>query len=111
MSKGLTLNKNSFKVYLADAKGTKLSDITDFKTTVTSEGEGKATIFNVALSSTYLQKDAFYEASQVVVEYSAVLNKYAVVGKEGNPNTDTKLEYGNRSKTSYVEGNTVYVYT
>ena len=111
MSKGLTLNKNSFKVYLADAKGTKLSDITDFKTTVTSEGEGKATIFNVALSSTYLQKDAFYEASQVVVEYSAVLNKYAVVGKEGNPNTDTKLEYGNRSKTSYVEGNTVYVYS
>ena len=111
MTKGLTLNKNSFKVYLADAKGTKLSDITDFKTTVTSEGEGKATSFNVALSSTYLQKDAFYEASQVVVEYSAVLNKYAVVGKVGNPNTDTKLEYGNRSKTSYVEGNTVYVYT
>lgn len=111
MSKGLTLNKNSFKVYLADANNKKLSEVTDFKMTVTAEGEGKDTSFNVALSGDFLKKDAFYEADKVLVDYSAVLNKHSVIGKDGNPNTITKLEYGNRSKTAFVEGNTVYVYT
>lgn len=111
MSKGLTLNKNSFKVYLADANNKKLSEVTDFKMTVTAEGEGKDTSFNVALSGDFLKKDAFYEADKVLVDYSAVLNKHSVIGKDGNPNTITKLEYGNRSKTAFVKGNTVYVYT
>lgn len=111
MSKGLTLNKNSFKVYLADANNKKLSEVTDFKMTVTAEGEGKDTSFNVALSGDFLKKDAFYEADKVLVDYSAVLNKHSVIGKDGNPNTVTKLEYGNRSKTAFVTGNTVYVYT
>ena len=116
MSAGLTLNKNSFKVTLVDAKGAKVADLTkgtDYKVNVTSEGEGKNTKFNVALTSEYLAKSDFYtsNAKFVIVTYSATVNKYAVVGTAGNPNEDVKLEYGNDSGVDSVPGNKVYVYT
>ena len=116
MSAGLTLNKNSFKVTLVDAKGAKVADLTkgtDYKVNVTSEGEGKNTKFNVALTSEYLAKSDFYtsNAKFVIVTYSATLNKYAVKGTAGNPNEDVKLEYGNDSGVDSVPGNKVYVYT
>ena len=116
MSAGLTLNKNSFKVTLVDAKGAKVADLTkgtDYKVNVTSEGEGKNTKFNVALTSEYLAKSDFYTsgAKYVVVTYTANLNKYAVKGTAGNPNEDVKLEYGNASGVDSVPGNKVYVYT
>lgn len=115
MSKGLTLNKNSFKVYLADKDNNKISDITssDYSLNVTKEKAGDVTEFNVALSKTYLSKDNFYNdgVASVIVEYSAQLNKYAVKGSVGNPNEDVKLEYGNTSNTSSVNGNIVEVYT
>lgn len=116
MSAGLTLNKNSFKVTLVDAKGAKVADLTkgtDYKVNVTSEGEGKNTKFNVALTSEYLAKSDFYTsgAKYVVVTYTANLNKYAVKGTAGNPNEDVKLEYGNDSGVDSVPGNKVYVYT
>ena len=51
-------------------------------------------------------------AAYTSVTYSAKLNKYAVVGKAGNPNTETKLVYSNKNGVkSEVNGNTVYVYT
>lgn len=115
MSKGLTLNKNSFSVYLADKNGTKLSELstTDYALNVTKEAAGENTTFNVALTEDYLAEDIFYQsnATSLIVTYSATLNKYAVVGTTGNPNEDVKLEYGNKSTVSYVNGNTVYVYT
>lgn len=116
MSAGLTLNKSSFKVTLVDAKGAKVADLTkgtDYKVNVTSEGEGKNTKFNVALTPEYLAKSDFYTsgAKYVVVTYTANLNKYAVVGTAGNPNEDVKLEYGNTSGVDSVPGNKVYVYT
>lgn len=116
MSAGLTLNKSSFKVTLVDAKGAKVADLTkgtDYKVNVTSEGEGKNTKFNVALTSEYLAKSDFYtsNAKFVIVTYSATLNKYAVKGTAGNPNEDVKLEYGNTSGVDSVPGNKVYVYT
>lgn len=116
MSAGLTLNKNSFKVTLVDAKGAKVADLTkgtDYKVNVTSEGEGKNTKFNVALTSEYLAKSDFYtsNAKFVIVTYSTTVNKYAVVGTAGNPNEDVKLEYGNDSGVDSVPGNKVYVYT
>lgn len=116
MSAGLTLNKNSFKVTLVDAKGAKVADLTkgtDYKVNVTSEGEGKNTKFNVALTPEHLAKSDFYTsgAKYVVVTYTANLNKYAVKGTAGNPNEDVKLEYGNASGVDSVPGNKVYVYT
>ena len=115
MSKGLSLDSKSFSVYLADKDMNKIADIQkgDYTLNITKAKAGEQTDFNVALSKDYLAKNDFYEnnVAYLIVDYSANLNKYAIIGKEGNPNTDTKLEYGNRSKTSYVEGNTVYVYT
>lgn len=116
MSAGLTLNKNSFNVSLLTKDGTKITDLdnTEYEVNVTSEADGKNTLFNVALTNSYLQAEEFY-ASDVYytsVTYSAVLNKHAVVGVEGNPNTEGKLEYSNKNGvTSSVDGNTVYVYT
>lgn len=116
MSAGLTLNKGSFKVTLVDAKGAKVADLTkgtDYKVNVTSEGEGKNTKFNVALTSEYLAKSDFYTSNArfVIVTYSTTVNKYAVVGAAGTPNEDVKLEYGNDSGVDSVPGNKVYVYT
>lgn len=116
MSAGLTLDKDSVKVALLNAQGGKIADLTtsDYTLNVTSEVDGKATTFNVALTNTYLQKNDFYasNAAFTSVTYSAKLNKYAVVGKAGNPNTETKLVYANKNGVeSEVNGNTVYVYT
>lgn len=116
MSKGLTLNKNSFNVALLKADGSKITDLdkSEYTVNVTSEKEGANTVFNVALTKEYLQTDEFYSSDvyYTSVTYSAVLNKYAVVGTAGNPNTEVKLEYSNKNGVkSEVEGNTVYVYT
>ena len=115
MSKGLTFDKNSVKVYLADKDRKKLSTIanTNYTVNITSIKDGQDTEFNVALSKNYLADNAFYESSveYVLVTYSATLNKHAVVGVEGNPNEDVELKYGNDSHVDSVPGNTVYVYT
>ncbi len=116
MSSGLTIDKNSFNVALLKEDGTKITDLdsSEYTVNITSENEGENTLFNVALTHEYLQTDKFY-ASDVYytsVTYSAILNKYAVIGIEGNPNKEQKLEYSNKNGvTSDVEGNTVYVYT
>ncbi len=117
MSAGLTLDKNSFNVALLKADGTKITDLdaSEYTMTVTSEGDGQNTTFNVALTNAYLQTEEFYgtDVYYTSVTYSATLNKYAVVDPAvGNPNTDVKVEYSNKNGvTSEVEGNTVYVYT
>ena len=118
MSAGLTLDKDSVKVALLNAQGQKVNETdlapSDYTLNVTSEVDGKATTFNVALTNTYLQKNDFYAegVTYTSVTYSAKLNKYAVTGKLGNPNTETKLVYSNKNGVkSEVNGNTVYVYT
>lgn len=118
MSKGLTLDKDSFVVELQAADGSVISTLTettDFVVNVTSEGEGQDTEFNVDLTDTFLQKNDFYAATvaTIVVKYNAVLNKYATTDYTvGNPNEEVKLEYSNKNGVfDYVEGNTVYVYT
>lgn len=116
MSKGLTLDKNSFVVTLIKADGSKVADVakTNYDVNVTSEGDGENTVFNVALKKTYLQGEDFYatDVTFTSISYSATLNKHAVAGAAGNPNEDVKLVYANKNDVqSEVEGNKVYVYT
>ncbi len=115
MSKGLTFDKNSVKVFLADKDKKTLSTVSNnnYTINVTSEKDGQDTEFNVALTKSYLAGDDFYDTSveYVLVTYSAVLNKHAVVGIEGNPNEDVELKYGNDSHVDSVPGNEVFVYT
>ena len=113
MSKGLTLNQNSFAVALKDDAGTTLSTLatTDYTVNVTAEA-GRDTTFTVALNKAYLNKTDFYDADYVVITYSAVLNKYATTENVGNPNEAVKLTYSNKNDvTAEVDGNTVYAYT
>lgn len=113
MSKGLTLDKNSFDVALADAQGNITQDLapSDYAVSITAE-EGRDTTFTVSLKKAFLQKPEFYAADYVVTTYSAVLNKYATTEITGNPNDAVKLTYSNKNDvTAEVEGNTVYVYT
>ena len=115
MSKALTFDKSSVKVFLADKDRNSISRISanDYTVNVTSAAVGQDTEFNVSLNETYLAKNDFYasDVKFILVTYSATLNKYAVKGVEGNPNEDVKLEYGNNSTVDSVPGNTVYVYT
>ena len=115
MSKGLTFDKNSVKVFLADKDKKKLSAVADTNYTlnITSQKDGQETEFNVALTKPYLAGEDFYDSAveYVLVTYSAVLNKHAVVGIEGNPNEDVELKYGNDSHVDSVPGNEVFVYT
>lgn len=115
MSKGLTLDRNSIKVFLADSDKNSISRVSanDYTVNVTSATAGQDTEFNVSLKETYLAKNDFYasDVKYILVTYSANLNKYAVKGVAGNPNEDVKLEYGNNSTVDSVPGNTVYVYT
>ena len=116
MSKGLTFNSGSVKVYLADSSKQKIADLTkdtDYTLNVTAEGTNQDTEFNIALTSTFLAKADLYAENvvYVIAEYSAVLNEYAVKGSAGNPNQDVELVYGNSSSVESVPGNTVYVYT
>lgn len=124
MSKGLTLSKNSFKVTLQDESGKVVKTLSgtgatpDYTVTYETGFDGsditKNTKFTVALSKDFLQKDYFYEDDvyYTSVTYSAVLNKEAVVGPKGNPNTEPKISYSNKNDVVQEhEGNTVYVYT
>lgn len=116
MSAGLTLNKNSFNVALLNKEGKKITDLdkSEYTVNITSEKAGSNTTFNVALTKAYLQTEEFYatDVYYTSITYSAVLNKYSVVGIKGNPNTEGKLVYSNKNGVeSSVDGNTVYVYT
>ena len=116
MSKGLTFDSSSVKVYLADSNKTKIADLTkdtDYKLNITSQGDGKDTEFNIALTKTYLAENDFYaeNVAYVIATYSAVLNKHSVIGAAGNPNDDIELVYGNQSSVDSVPGNRVYTYT
>lgn len=113
MSKGLTLDQNSFVVKLTDASGAVLSTLakTNYDVNVTA-ADGQDTNFTVSLKKAYLQTNNFYSAKYVVTTYSATLNKYAVTTTAGNPNEAVQLSYSNKNDVvSTVDGNTVYVYT
>lgn len=98
MSKGLTLDKASIKVYTASNKaGTDKAEVTGWTEAITPNADG-TTSFQIKFSdlkSTLNGSTATY----ILVEYSAVLNKEAVVGRPGNPN-EVKLIYSNNPDQS-----------
>lgn len=114
MESGLTLNQDSFVVTLEDIDGNTLATLentTDYVVNIVAN-EGADTTFTVSLTPEYLAQDEFYSSANVVIAYSAVLNKYSTREFDGNFNTATDLTYSNKTNvTSTVEGNTVYAYT
>ncbi len=115
MSKGLTFDKNNVSVVLQKANGTPVKTLGSGDYTVTSTGgNGSDTVITLTLTpATTLAPDSdFYDSDYVVVTYSAAINKYAVTGKAGNPNSADNVTYKNKNNvSSTVAGNKVYVYT
>ncbi len=116
ISKGLTLQKNSAKVYLyasdtaakADPKhrNNTGTDITNAFTEVSSNADpsdGSVTTTWTCNNLRTIQGVTITENSCIVVSYAAQINKDAVVGlnnnQEGNPNTVT-LYYSNNPMTT-----------
>lgn len=114
ISKGLTLQKNSAKVYLYDSPEAAKADPTHTNNTgkdITTDFTEKS--FNAdpsdgSVTTTWtcdsLKKiDGVTKGSCIVVSYTAQINESAVVGldnnKEGNPNTVT-LYYSNNPMTT-----------
>lgn len=114
ISKGLTLQKNSAKVYLYDSPEAAKADPTHTNNTgkdITTDFTEKS--FNAdpsdgSVTTTWtcdsLKKvDGVTKDSRIVVSYTAQINEGAVVGldnkKEGNPNTVT-LYYSNNPMTT-----------
>ncbi len=116
MSKGLTLDPNSFEVKLVDKDGKTVATLdktTDYVVDIKAV-LGADTDFTVSLTEKYLQETEFYgtNVTDVITSYSAVLNKYATTAFTGNPNEAVSLKYSNKNGvTAEVEGNDVYVYT
>ena len=115
MSKGLTFkNDNTIKVEILDSTNKVIATLnkgTDYTVTVTG-GNGKDTNITFAMTPAYLKKALFYKGDTVRYTYSGVVNKYAVIGPKGNPNTDVDLEFSNKTDVKgTVPGNTVWVYT
>ena len=95
LSDGLTYNKDA-KIYLVN--GNQKDDVTQAFTIETADGLH----FKIANLKTISGVTA---SSKIVVEYTAILNKSAVVGKEGNPNT-AKLIYSNNPNSRGTAGST-----
>jgi fimbrial isopeptide formation D2 family protein/LPXTG-motif cell wall-anchored protein len=98
LSKGLTYDAGSVKVYLGSVSES--NDITKFFSLQKSEGTDGATVLKI------FTKDAIKAGagndSKIIVEYTATLNDKAVIGSTGNPNK-VDLSYANNPNTTYPE--------
>jgi fimbrial isopeptide formation D2 family protein/LPXTG-motif cell wall-anchored protein len=120
MSAGLTLDKNSFKVYIYDSKykadvdtdmNDYVADVTDYFT-ITTEGLTDGCTFEVSCENV-LAIPGVLKDSAFVVYYEASLNENAVIGAAGNPN-EVKLEFSNNpyeEGTGLTEPDKVTVFT
>lgn len=93
MDKGLTLDSSSIKVQVGDATLNVSSDYYIKEGAVSDD-----CTFEIGFMQTYL--DTITEDTDIVVTYSAVLNKDAVIYGNFNVNT-TALEYGNETYTEW----------
>lgn len=107
MSAGLTLNKNSFKVYIYDSKykadvdtdmNDYVADVTEYFD-ITTEGLTDGCTFEVSCENV-LAIPGVHKDTAFVVYYEANLNDAAKIGAAGNPN-EVYLEFSNNP---YAEG-------
>lgn len=104
MTDGLTFDSNSVEVKVGT---TKLSAGTDYNLVITglpdecfpsSDKDDEACDFHIVFTKEYL--DTITEDTDIVVTYSATLNKDAVIA-DGTNDNDTRLTYGDDNKTEW----------
>lgn len=92
LSKGLTLDENSFNVTVGGQTAVKG---TDYNVYVTKNDDG-TTSFKLAFAD---MKDTYSKDAAISIKYNATVNKDAEIGV--NPNTNTaSLQYSNNPNTS-----------
>lgn len=106
MSKGLTLDADSIKVYTDVNMTTELA-ADDY--TVTTSGLTDDCTFEVSFKNDYLD-GLTADSTTVYVKYAATVNADAVVGNTGNTNT-SKVSYGNKNNIKTTPGSTTTTYT
>ncbi len=106
MSKGLTLNADSIKVY-TDANLTSALNADSYA--VSRPGEKDDCTFEISFKQNYLD-GLTADSTTLYVVYSATLNEKAVVGTDGNPNT-SKVSYGDSTNTKYTPDSKTTTYT
>lgn len=111
MDAGLTLKEDTIVVKVDDTSLTKGADYTVEKNYQYTDANGatQTATFAIVLTSSMLNKDAFYNGDTVTVVYEADINDNARLAT-ALPNTDG-LVYGNASALSYEPGDTVNVFT
>ena len=91
MTKGLTFNCDSLTVKVG---ATTLAENTHYTVAVDAAATDGSTKFTVTFKDTYL--NTIDGDTDIVVSYTATVNKDAVIGTTGNTNT-AQLKYGNNS--------------
>lgn len=91
LSKGLTLDENSFDVKIGN---TSLVKGTDYFVYVTNNEDGTTT-FKLGFAN----MKAYNADEKISVKYNAIVNENAVIGTDANTNT-VKLEYSNNPNVS-----------
>ena len=89
LSNGLTLNRDSIRVYKNDDD--EALDQKQYEPSITDDQHFAVTIRNV--------KDLGTGIAKVRVEYTATLNEYAAIGSAGNPNT-MYMEFSNNPNST-----------
>ena len=91
MTKGLTFNRDSLTVKVG---ATTLAENTHYTVAVDAAATDGSTKFTVTFKDTYL--NTIDGDTDIVVSYTATVNKDAVIGTTGNTNT-AQLKYGNKA--------------
>ena len=101
MSEGLTFNNNSVKIVKKTGETeSNLTKDTEYTLNTTgTESENPKCTFEVVFRQDFC--DTLANGDQLIITYSATLNKDAVVAGEGNTNT-AKLEYGDKNFTTSI---------
>lgn len=102
LSKGLTLDKDSIAITIADTPDPhNLVKDRDYTVTVNPESpvEGKATSLKIVFKD-FIQWKERYTNKDIVITYDATLDKDAVIGNTGNLN-DATLTYSNDPNYDY----------
>lgn len=94
MSKGLTFDESSVTVTIGEQKLTKVTDFTVTTAKDETSGATNITIEILNMKTKYADK----AGKTITVNYSATLNKDAVVGTDGNTNS-ARVEYQNGPAT------------
>ena len=103
LSKGLTLDPDSIKVYHTSVDPTNLIDaasengytkVVDDKIAEGEENEGEQS-FHIGMKNAKAYND-----EKIIVTYTATLNADAIIGENGNPNTST-VTYSNNPHDEY----------